>query len=113
MRKPYSDLYARVLRDKARRRAERVALLRAAGGRPRPFRAPCGGHLAAFTIVVHRDTYEATAGRWRSTRFDEHGPSGHDVFASWSEAVEDAQMHWQVELTLAVDLKVAATTENP
>ena len=92
---------------KARRRLAGVTLLRAMGGAPRPFWAPCGGALDRFTVAVHRDTYEATVGKWRVTVFDGSGPVTHDVHESWAAAVDHAGTAWRAVLCLAQCLKAA------
>lgn len=93
---------AQVARHKARRRAERVALLRTMGGAPQPFCVPCAG---GFALAVHRDTYEATAGQWRVTRFDGVEPAGHEVFSTWADAIGYCQT-WRAILCLARNLRV-------
>ena len=99
------ELQADIRRKAARRRAVRVALLRAMGGAPRPFLAPCQGFYEGRTVVVHRDTYEETVGQWRCTIFDARGPAWHKTFASWSEAVDDAMVSWGAQPFLARDLR--------
>lgn len=101
-----ADLQADIRLRRARRRAIRVALLRAMGGAPHPFAAPCLGLYDGKTALVHRDTYADTAGRWRFTIFDAAGPLYHRVCGSWSEAAEDVSTQWGAELRLARDPRV-------
>lgn len=98
--------------DRLRKRAARVALLRAMGGVPTPFAAPCSGTYEGTTIVVHRDTYPGRVGQWRVTRFEAGEPFGHADAADFHEALSEAQA-WRAELGLARSLASLASEATP
>jgi hypothetical protein len=94
--------------DRLRKRAARVALLRAMGGVPTPFAAPCFGPHEGITVVVHRDTYPDRVGQWRVTRFEAGESFGHFEAVDFNEALSEAQT-WRAELRLARSLASLAT----
>lgn len=93
----------KMARFRAERRLARVCLLRAMGGAPRPFCAPCTAPYADTVVVVHRDTYEATAGWWRVTRFEGDEPVGHTTHRTFREALDEVAV-WRAVLPLARSL---------
>lgn len=97
-------LMARVQRDKARRRAERVALLRVMGGTPLPFWCPSSSR--GYVVAVHRDTYAATVGQWRVTNFMFGQPVAHRTRPSFGAVVDIAQTEFKARLCLARHLSV-------
>lgn len=97
------DFEARMARARAERRLARVCLLRAMGGAPVPFCAPCEAPYADTFVVVHRDTYQATLGQWRATRFEGEEPVGHTTHRTFRGALDEIAV-WRAVLPLARSL---------